>query len=214
MANKYEWIARKRNYDQEIKSCIRIPTSLHPLRQITSTTTSIGALRPLSQSSRSSSASSLNTQSAGKSIGNHNFGEAKEQKFVDPLGVAIAAENAGSSLLGVGNISDSVSDDPLSSSYRSNSSSGKETGQKTRRHVMDNSLVENGEESKNGFNGTDHIDGTSSIILEGFESWSTKRTTILQKYTTNEKLSIVTSFLPGGIPLQTQVTVTDKLKHR
>lgn len=30
------------------------------------------------------------------------------------------------------------------------------------------------------------------------ESWSARRTTILNKYTTSEKLSIATSFLPGG----------------
>lgn len=30
------------------------------------------------------------------------------------------------------------------------------------------------------------------------EPWSARRTTILNKYTTSEKLSIATSFLPGG----------------
>lgn len=30
------------------------------------------------------------------------------------------------------------------------------------------------------------------------EPWLARRTTILSKYTTSEKLSIVTSFLPGG----------------
>lgn len=30
------------------------------------------------------------------------------------------------------------------------------------------------------------------------EPWLARRTTILNKYTTSEKLSIVTSFLPGG----------------
>lgn len=216
MANKYDWFARRRNYDQEIKSSIRIPTSLHPLRQnATSTTISsnAGSIRPLSQSSRSSSTSSLNTQTASKSAIGHNLAEIKEQNFVDPLGVTLAAENAGSSLLGVANsISDSIGGDPLSN--HSGSAKSMET-EKSRRHVMENSLAENGDsEGMNGRMNGDEIDGFSSKVLDEFEPWSAKRAAILQKYTTNEKLSIVTSFLPGGIPLQTQVTVTDKLKHR
>lgn len=50
--------------------------------------------------------------------------------------------------------------------------------------------------------------------LPGFESWSTKRNLILQQFTTNEKLTIVTSFLPGGLPLTSQISVIDKTAHR
>lgn len=35
-------------------------------------------------------------------------------------------------------------------------------------------------------------------IEETFEPWNVKKTTILSKYTTSEKLSIMTSFLSGG----------------
>uniref|UniRef100_A0A336MF00 CSON000709 protein n=1 Tax=Culicoides sonorensis TaxID=179676 RepID=A0A336MF00_CULSO len=48
-----------------------------------------------------------------------------------------------------------------------------------------------------------------------FQSWSSKRPAILNKYTTSEKLSIVTSFLTGGeIIKSTTTTVSEKVKHR
>ncbi|KAG1676021.1 UPF0505 protein C16orf62 [Nymphon striatum] len=47
-----------------------------------------------------------------------------------------------------------------------------------------------------------------------FEPWSVKKSSILNKYTTSEKLSITTSFLSGGEKVKTQNTVTDKVKHR
>lgn len=47
------------------------------------------------------------------------------------------------------------------------------------------------------------------------ESWHTRRTMILAKYTTSEKLSIVTSFLTGGEIIKTQQsTISEKVKHR
>ncbi|KAL9957403.1 hypothetical protein ACROYT_G039035 [Oculina patagonica] len=51
-----------------------------------------------------------------------------------------------------------------------------------------------------------------------FEPWSSKRSGILAKYTTSEKLSITTSFLSSSdkdkIVIKQQTTVTDKVKHR
>lgn len=40
--------------------------------------------------------------------------------------------------------------------------------------------------------------GASSTALSQMESWSSRRAAILNKYTTTERLSIVTSFLTGG----------------
>ncbi|CAH3037318.1 unnamed protein product [Porites lobata] len=51
-----------------------------------------------------------------------------------------------------------------------------------------------------------------------FEPWSSKRSGILAKYTTSEKLSITTSFLSSSdkdkFVIKQQTTVTDKVKHR
>ncbi|XP_015778562.1 PREDICTED: UPF0505 protein C16orf62 homolog [Acropora digitifera] len=53
---------------------------------------------------------------------------------------------------------------------------------------------------------------------EFFEPWSSKRSGILAKYTTSEKLSITTSFLSSSdkdkYVIKQQTTVTDKVKHR
>lgn len=47
------------------------------------------------------------------------------------------------------------------------------------------------------------------------DSWHSKRSMILTKYTTSEKLSIVTSFLTGGEIIKTQqATISEKVKHR
>lgn len=50
------------------------------------------------------------------------------------------------------------------------------------------------------------------------EPWSARRTTILNKYTTSEKLSIATSFLPGGekviVKVQPSGGVVDKVRTR
>lgn len=47
------------------------------------------------------------------------------------------------------------------------------------------------------------------------DSWHSRRTMILAKYTTSEKLSIVTSFLTGGEIIKTQqATISEKVKHR
>jgi hypothetical protein len=50
--------------------------------------------------------------------------------------------------------------------------------------------------------------------LLDFESWSSKRTRILRHFTTNEKLTITTSFLPSGIPLDAHISVVDRAAHR
>lgn len=51
---------------------------------------------------------------------------------------------------------------------------------------------------------------------DNFEPWSAKRSAILTKYTTSEKLSIVTCFLSGGekVIMKTQSSVSDKVKTR
>jgi hypothetical protein len=52
---------------------------------------------------------------------------------------------------------------------------------------------------------------------ESFEPWEYKRTRILAKYTTNEKLSITTSFLSsakGATVVSTANTTSDKVKSR
>ncbi|XP_059139678.1 VPS35 endosomal protein-sorting factor-like [Physella acuta] len=69
----------------------------------------------------------------------------------------------------------------------------------------------------------DEIDG-SDILSDTFEPWSLKKSGILAKYTTSEKLSITTSFLSPSdqekvvIKTQTQSqptgTVSDKVKNR
>lgn len=54
------------------------------------------------------------------------------------------------------------------------------------------------------------------IVQENsLDSWHSRRTMILTKYTTSEKLSIVTSFLTGGEIIKTQqATISEKVKHR
>lgn len=50
---------------------------------------------------------------------------------------------------------------------------------------------------------------------EYVESWSSRRSAILHKYTTGEKLSILTSFLSGGETIKSQTTtISEKVKHR
>lgn len=44
--------------------------------------------------------------------------------------------------------------------------------------------------------------------------WSARRSTILLKYTTAEKLTIVSSFLHGGELVKTQITFSEKVKNR
>lgn len=44
--------------------------------------------------------------------------------------------------------------------------------------------------------------------------WNSRRSTILLKYTTAEKLTIVSSFLHGGELVKTQITFSEKVKNR
>lgn len=44
--------------------------------------------------------------------------------------------------------------------------------------------------------------------------WNSRRTSILLKYTTAEKLTIVSSFLHGGELVKTQITFSEKVKNR
>lgn len=48
----------------------------------------------------------------------------------------------------------------------------------------------------------------------GYERWNNRKAAILNKYTTSEKLSIITSFLAGGEIIKSTTTVSDKVKHR
>lgn len=44
--------------------------------------------------------------------------------------------------------------------------------------------------------------------------WNSRRSTILLKYTTAEKLTIVSSFLHGGELVKTQINFSEKVKNR
>nr|CAD7207211.1 unnamed protein product [Timema douglasi] len=54
------------------------------------------------------------------------------------------------------------------------------------------------------------------IADEGIEPWALRKSAILSKFTTSEKLSIVTSFLSGGekVVVKAQSSVVDKVKNR
>ncbi|XP_055549188.1 VPS35 endosomal protein sorting factor-like [Wyeomyia smithii] len=52
------------------------------------------------------------------------------------------------------------------------------------------------------------------LDMDLIEPWASRRVGILNKYTTNEKLSIVTSFLNGGETIKSQTTMSEKVKHR
>lgn len=55
---------------------------------------------------------------------------------------------------------------------------------------------------------------TNLLEMDLIEPWAGRRGAILNKYTTNEKLSIVTSFLNGGETIKSQTTMSEKVKHR
>lgn len=59
----------------------------------------------------------------------------------------------------------------------------------------------------------DTIDDADNI---GSDSWPTRRSAILTKFTTGEKLTIISSFLHGGGAdlIRTQTTVSEKVKNR
>ncbi|MFH4982621.1 hypothetical protein AB6A40_009330 [Gnathostoma spinigerum] len=50
--------------------------------------------------------------------------------------------------------------------------------------------------------------------LPGFEPWSAKRKAILDEFTASEKLSIISTFLPNGVPLNTRLCPSDRAAHR
>nr|CAD7444955.1 unnamed protein product [Timema bartmani] len=54
------------------------------------------------------------------------------------------------------------------------------------------------------------------IADDGIEPWALRKSAILSKFTTSEKLSIVTSFLSGGekVVVKAQSSVVDKVKNR
>ncbi|XP_055636101.1 VPS35 endosomal protein sorting factor-like [Toxorhynchites rutilus septentrionalis] len=56
---------------------------------------------------------------------------------------------------------------------------------------------------------------TNLLDMDLVEPWSARRIAILSKYTTNEKLSIVTSFLSGGETIKSATTtMSEKVKYR
>uniref|UniRef100_A0A8W7Q563 VPS35 endosomal protein-sorting factor-like n=1 Tax=Anopheles coluzzii TaxID=1518534 RepID=A0A8W7Q563_ANOCL len=55
---------------------------------------------------------------------------------------------------------------------------------------------------------------TNLLELDLIEPWAARRGAILNKYTTSEKLSIVTSFLTGGETIKPQTTMSEKVKYR
>uniref|UniRef100_A0AAG5D065 Esophageal cancer associated protein n=1 Tax=Anopheles atroparvus TaxID=41427 RepID=A0AAG5D065_ANOAO len=52
------------------------------------------------------------------------------------------------------------------------------------------------------------------LELDLIEPWAARRGAILNRYTTSEKLSIVTSFLTGGETIKPQTTMSEKVKYR
>lgn len=71
----------------------------------------------------------------------------------------------------------------------------------------DSALPSNNAKHKKRVKAIDTVDASS------VEPWITRRGTILNKYTTSEKLTIFTSFLNTGQIIRTQTTV-DKVRHR
>ncbi|XP_058057478.1 VPS35 endosomal protein sorting factor-like [Anopheles bellator] len=55
---------------------------------------------------------------------------------------------------------------------------------------------------------------TNLLEMDLIEPWVARRGAILNRYTTSEKLSIVTSFLTGGETIKPQTTMSEKVKHR
>ncbi|XP_063225001.1 VPS35 endosomal protein-sorting factor-like isoform X2 [Bacillus rossius redtenbacheri] len=55
-----------------------------------------------------------------------------------------------------------------------------------------------------------------AVTEDSLDSWSSRKSAILSKFTTSEKLSIVTSFLSGGekVVVKAQSAAVDKVKHR
>lgn len=65
------------------------------------------------------------------------------------------------------------------------------------------------------FNGSKPRKKGGDIPLEtAIPTWSSRRTMILSKYTTSEKLSIVSSFLSGGETLKHPISISEKVRHR
>nr|XP_023017945.1 UPF0505 protein C16orf62 isoform X1 [Leptinotarsa decemlineata] len=57
---------------------------------------------------------------------------------------------------------------------------------------------------------------TEDNVFGNMESWSSRKSAILSKYTTSEKLTMVTSFLSEGekVTVKAQTTAVDKVQHR
>lgn len=62
----------------------------------------------------------------------------------------------------------------------------------------------------------DNSKESENNLFHKMEPWHARRTSILNKYTTSEKLSMITSFLSEGdrVTVKAQSTVVDKVQHR
>ncbi|ETN59685.1 esophageal cancer associated protein [Anopheles darlingi] len=63
-------------------------------------------------------------------------------------------------------------------------------------------------------NGKPPKEPANLLEMDLIEPWAARRGAILNKYTTSEKLSIVTSFLTGGESIKPQTTMSEKVKYR
>lgn len=63
-------------------------------------------------------------------------------------------------------------------------------------------------------NGNQRKGKKETLGLSQMESWSSRRAAILNKYTTTERLSIVTSFLTGGETSELNLSVKGESKQR
>lgn len=74
-------------------------------------------------------------------------------------------------------------------------------------------LQESSEKNRKGGGGSVPVKDTDYADVN-MESWKLRRTIILNKYTTSEKLTITSSYLTGGEIIKTQTTMAQKVKHR
>ncbi|XP_052071007.1 VPS35 endosomal protein-sorting factor-like [Mytilus californianus] len=111
-------------------------------------------------------------------------------------------------------VSSSVIKDPLSSMLDPLSASLEGSDPLSQMSLSSSSLPTTGR--KSSFKESAETDG----LDETFEPWSVKKSSILTKYSTSEKLSITTSFLSSSdkekvaMRPQTTTTVTDKVRNR
>uniref|UniRef100_A0A914W6I6 Uncharacterized protein n=1 Tax=Plectus sambesii TaxID=2011161 RepID=A0A914W6I6_9BILA len=190
MASSFVWKPRARNYKREWETSASMGTEvfLHPLRpQSKAKSASMKADEPASHADGKLTNGSI----ASKKPTN---GEQEKPQFIDPLGATLDG--------GLGSDSAGLDGPTLGVPVTDQ----KDRGRKTEK--LKNSLAVQEEEDDEAEG------GIVEVKLPGFEPWASKRMAILQQYTTNERLTITTSFLPGGVLLNNQLSVADKTAHR